>query len=514
MHQPQPAVRYLAPLPVEIWTLCWSLCSLRQQRRLSLVCTLFRSITLPFLFKHLSFDVGADFFDFYRNREEGIRCLRHMHRIAVRLDKLTEAPLAFAPFVQSWTVALGYRGQSKIDNTGRAEDLHTRIFETFGKALTLCHHLSMIHLKRLRIDTMLLSMVLSLPKLQHLTLDTRELTIADTGGVLPKNSMLRSLDLSHDFLLREGFADIDLPLLAHLTVRCVKEQEAFFQHVERFSQLESLTIDSIESSAFPVFKVNSLPNLRALSGPSNMITALAPNRPITRAFIDSGSLESLSQTCVALSRSVVPVYTLGLPYVDFRSRLLAGQSNLHRINSMQEFLTEITTLLPDVTDLTLKLPNPHMGRRSGNGYGGSIDIDLRPLDVEDLPILCDDTAFNDLPEHEISDDEGDSSNLGTKIIISVNKSLDTELKVESWTHQSFLKQISPSSLPLPRNIEVVHLQASWVDTPLPLAAQERALESLITAYPTLREVQFALPNSTWRQTGRSGSFWRVVSNDC
>ncbi|KAK7056017.1 hypothetical protein R3P38DRAFT_3253953 [Favolaschia claudopus] len=498
MHQ--LPVRYLSLLPVEIWALCWSFCSLRQQRRLSFVCKLFRCITLPSLFKHLSFNVGADFFDFYRNRAERIRCLHHMHRIAVRLDKLTESPLAFDPFVQSWRVALGYRGQSKTDNTGVAEALHTRIFETFGKALTLCHNLSTVHLKKLRIDTMLLSTVLSLPKLQHLTLDTRESTIADTGGVLPKNTMLRSLDLSHDFLLREGFADIDLPILAHLTVRCVKEQESFFQHVERFSQLESLTvsIDSIQRSAFPVFKVNSLSKLRALSGPPNMIISLAPNRPITRAFIDSGSVESLLQTCAALSRSVVPVYTLGLPYVDFRSRLLAGQSNLHRINSMQGFLTEITTFLPDVNDLTLKLPNPHMGRRYGGGHGKSVAIDLNPLNVYEMPILCDETAFNDLSEHEISDDEGDASDS----TISLDKIPDTELQADSWLHQSFLQQISPSSLPLPRNIEILHLQASWVGTPLPLAAQESALESLHMAYPTLREVHLGLSlpwNSTWKR---------------
>ncbi|KAK7017318.1 hypothetical protein R3P38DRAFT_2986458 [Favolaschia claudopus] len=511
MHQPQPAVRYLALLPVEIWALCWSLCSLRQQRRLSFVCKLFRSITLPFLFKHLSFNAGVDFFVLCMDKEARILRLRSMHRIAVRLEKLTESPLAFAPFVQSWTVALGYQEQYKLDTTGLSEALHTRIFQTFGKVLTLCHNLSTIHLKRLRIDTMLLSTVLSLPKLQHLTIDTRELTIVDTGGVLPKHTMLRSLDLSHDYLLREGFAEIDLPILAHLTLQYVKEQQSFFQHVERFSRLETLTVNSIQNSDFPVIKSNSLPILRALTGPSTMIISLAPNRPITRASIGSSSIQSLSQSCAALSRSSVPLRALDLPYVHFLPRILPWQSNAHGINSMHDFLTEITALLPELTELILKLPNPRMGRCGGCFSG--IDVVSEPLGVDELPILCDDTAFDDLPEHEISDDEGDDSGSGTNITISVNKSLDTELKVESWTQQSFLQQISPTCLPLPRNVEILHLQASWVDSPLPLAAQQRALESLNTAYPTLREVQLALPNSTWRRTGRSESVWRVVSNN-
>ncbi|KAJ6562993.1 hypothetical protein DFH09DRAFT_847762, partial [Mycena vulgaris] len=42
---------YLAMLPSEIWLACWTLCSARQLRRLSLVCDLFRSLCLPPLFQ-------------------------------------------------------------------------------------------------------------------------------------------------------------------------------------------------------------------------------------------------------------------------------------------------------------------------------------------------------------------------------------------------------------------------------------------------------------------------------
>ncbi|KAK6987564.1 hypothetical protein R3P38DRAFT_332961 [Favolaschia claudopus] len=485
MHRP---LRYLSLLPVEIWALCWVLCSLRQQRRLSFVCKLFRSLTIPFLFKDLSFNAAVDDCDFYMDKENRSRRLCSMHRTAIRLEKLTESPLAFAPFVQSWTVTLGYQERHKLDTTGLSEALHTRIFETFGKALTLCHNLSTVHLKRLKIDTMLLSMVLSLPKLQHLAIDTRELTIVDTGGVLPKNAMLRSLDLSNDYFLREGFAEIDLPILAHLTLRSVTGQESFFQHVERFSRLERLTVNSLQGPDFPAIKEDSLPILRALTGPPAMIISLAPNRPITRASISPSNspAESLLQACAALSRSSVPVRALDLPHVQYMPRVMLSRADLARIDSLDGLFSEITPLLPDLTELTLDVPNPDQPDACCVDCWDEEDIEPEPLGVDELPSLCDETAFDDLPEYGVSAEEGDSSDLDTDITISLDKLPDTESEVESRLLQSFMQKIYP--LPLPHSIEILHLRAAWVETPLSLAAQQRALELLKTAHPTLREL--------------------------
>ncbi|KAJ7466044.1 hypothetical protein FB451DRAFT_964209, partial [Mycena latifolia] len=50
------ATPYQHILPPEIWLACWTLCSTRQLRRLSLVCQLFRSLCLPLLFQDLQFD--------------------------------------------------------------------------------------------------------------------------------------------------------------------------------------------------------------------------------------------------------------------------------------------------------------------------------------------------------------------------------------------------------------------------------------------------------------------------
>ncbi|KAJ7834915.1 hypothetical protein B0H14DRAFT_2155886, partial [Mycena olivaceomarginata] len=49
---------YLDRVPVEVWAACWVLCTARQLRRISLVCHLFRSISLPLLLQHQTFDLA------------------------------------------------------------------------------------------------------------------------------------------------------------------------------------------------------------------------------------------------------------------------------------------------------------------------------------------------------------------------------------------------------------------------------------------------------------------------
>ncbi|KAJ7817412.1 hypothetical protein B0H13DRAFT_1662719, partial [Mycena leptocephala] len=93
-----PPVAYLRLLPVEVWLECWTLCSIRQIRRLSLVCHLFRSICLPLLLQDQTFDMEA--LRSGIDQDSWMNHVRHLHRTAVRLDKLAEAP--FARFVQTW----------------------------------------------------------------------------------------------------------------------------------------------------------------------------------------------------------------------------------------------------------------------------------------------------------------------------------------------------------------------------------------------------------------------------
>ncbi|KAJ6603600.1 hypothetical protein DFH09DRAFT_1459180, partial [Mycena vulgaris] len=98
----QPPIDYLHLLPEEVWLACWNLCSLQQLRRISLVCQLFRSVSLPCLFRDQTFDVEA-LVD-RLSRDNWMDRVRHLNRTAVRLERLVEDP--YAPFVRSWKVTL------------------------------------------------------------------------------------------------------------------------------------------------------------------------------------------------------------------------------------------------------------------------------------------------------------------------------------------------------------------------------------------------------------------------
>ncbi|KAJ7443725.1 hypothetical protein FB451DRAFT_1295470, partial [Mycena latifolia] len=91
-------IDYLHSLPAEIWLACWTLCSARQLRRLSLVCQRFRSLCLPLLFQDQHFD--GILLQHEVDPDNWIDRVRHLHRTAVRLDRMAEGHHAL--FVQSW----------------------------------------------------------------------------------------------------------------------------------------------------------------------------------------------------------------------------------------------------------------------------------------------------------------------------------------------------------------------------------------------------------------------------
>ncbi|KAJ7444505.1 hypothetical protein FB451DRAFT_1294227 [Mycena latifolia] len=91
-------IAYLHILPAEIWLVCWTLCSARQLRRLSLVCQRFRSLCLPLLFQDQHFD-GIPM-QHRVDPDNWIDRVRHLHRTAVRLDRLAEGHHAL--LVRSW----------------------------------------------------------------------------------------------------------------------------------------------------------------------------------------------------------------------------------------------------------------------------------------------------------------------------------------------------------------------------------------------------------------------------
>ncbi|KAJ6450203.1 hypothetical protein C8R45DRAFT_764798, partial [Mycena sanguinolenta] len=87
---------YLHILATELWLACWTLCSRRQLRRLTLVCKLFRDICHPLIFQHQTTDAQREPF----TEDNWTQRLRGLHRAAVRLDAL--AGSTHVGLVHSW----------------------------------------------------------------------------------------------------------------------------------------------------------------------------------------------------------------------------------------------------------------------------------------------------------------------------------------------------------------------------------------------------------------------------
>ncbi|KAJ7906557.1 hypothetical protein B0H13DRAFT_1619255 [Mycena leptocephala] len=160
------AVPDLHLLPMELWVACWTLCSPRQLRRLSLVCRLFRAICFPQLLQNQSLDAAALQLDF--GRYNWIYRLHKLHRAAVRLDRL--AP-DHAASVRSWKfIAMEGRHWARhpkyIHNIRLFDTVYDRVLATFSSTLGLYKNLHTLHLQHLTIDAPMRNPLLSLSMLR------------------------------------------------------------------------------------------------------------------------------------------------------------------------------------------------------------------------------------------------------------------------------------------------------------------------------------------------------------
>ncbi|KAJ6603609.1 hypothetical protein DFH09DRAFT_968732 [Mycena vulgaris] len=507
-----PLIEYLHLLPVEVWLACWSLCSLPQLRRISLVCQLFRSIALSFLFRDQSFDVAA-LVD-RLSRDNWMDRVRHLHRTAVRLDRLVEDP--YAPFVRSWKVTLIYRPD--IENIHLFDTLYDRVLATFTTTLGVYQNLSSLDLRSLIIDSPIRSALLSLPKLEDLTLrdcnlvarigflDLEKLTISGFRSpsgkgpcqlASPASIRTLSFDL-RDYTggllptLFSGFGPGTLPRLVHISIHITHagDIDTLFRFLERCPRLESLVITSSDGKFTPpAVQPTTIPRLHTLGGSPKLIELLTPGRPVTAVTVFPYKSEDESNdVCIGISRSTSPIHTISLPCMAANLKLLAT----------------LTQLFPDLRELTIELEGHFPFRRScmkNRSVSAPTSVDTRPLE------LCDDDAFDDPPAEDISDTESDEHERHT--VTPSTEYIAPEISQTgsyAGVHH-ILRWIFSHQFMLPPNIEVLRLkeQGHCNVHQLTLAEQRQAIAALGHLYPSLREVQFGVPSQNWK---KMGELWR------
>ncbi|KAJ7612619.1 hypothetical protein FB45DRAFT_1036840 [Roridomyces roridus] len=522
----EPATVHISQLPPEVWLLCWSQCSRRLLRRLSVVCRLFRSLVLPLLWEAQTFDASKDFSPMTSHTQ-----IRHLHRTAVRLDRMADSGAPYASWVRSLTITSrrSYHWQNSLpphlhtleESLELFRSMHSRILLAFSTALPLCSNLATLHLTHMHVDDSLLKSLGSLSRLEALHLNLCNFGILQNAIVLPiehleltectrssDNGVLRIASphtlrtLNPDYFIAQllrGFGSEDLEQLVTLSLPAIFDIALVIALLKRCSALESLTIQTITLELdFPPLPLLVLPRLRALDAPHYMHPWLVPGRPITSATVGIGQLghwddDTLVRTCLAISYSAAPILSLAV-----------CRPTVPRL----ETLVKIFSLFPELQELLFSVDNPTHIRVERRCCLRSASRRVPPSLVQPPPDLRDDFAFDEVPVEEISDGEEGRNEI---IVVRADEAdaLAEEMKPPSNNFQNTLNWLMDGKLTLPPNIQVLQLQIFGPYAELPWMFDSRHIARLVARYPRLRKLGLGSRFHHWeKNSDECGTLWK------
>ncbi|KAJ7715817.1 hypothetical protein B0H16DRAFT_1615063 [Mycena metata] len=361
--------------------------------------------------------------------------------------------------------------------------LHVKHFtiDPLVEALTSLSSLDELKLYNCHIPTTLQSLKLR-------TLEVSGLNPPPTSGALSIASPATLRTLAVDGQISQlvaGFGGRPMQELTHLSVQVVREVEEFFSFLDRCPQLEALVVNGLyRGTTLPTFVHQStLPRLNTLAGPPEFMQLLTPGRPVTAARVlghhrveDS---DSLILVCADISRSSAPVQSLSLPY-PFPS---------------PSFFATVTFLFPDLKQLSMKIRVMEVF----SNYSVSSARDGPTIDRTDLR---DENAFEDIPEDEISDAEGEAQ--PPVILVGRDPSWRTTKATYSGAIQMIANWILNDELSLPRNLETLSMNAAdgFLFEKLSAAEQHQVIAVLSGLCPWLSYVRFGPISSGWRRIGQ------------
>ncbi|KAF7366159.1 hypothetical protein MVEN_00492900 [Mycena venus] len=507
------SLAYLDLLPVETWFACWALCSHRQLRRLSLVCRLFRSIVLPLLLQHQTFDVAAVTRGI--DLKNWIQRVDHLHRTAVRLDRLSGAP--YASFVRSWHVTLTKgdrltRGRLPgVENFELVNLMNDRVVATFCTTLRFYQNLSSLHLTHFTIDAPLRETLTLLSGLEDLHLCDCSITVSHgflrlqrlkiiniVGSPLTADhaplqiaspETLRTLTVDNSFpSLSSGFGAARLDQLVDLSIGFLRDVDALPPFLEQCPLLESFTLRVLNPQT-------TLPPVS-----TEVIPLLSPFHPHSATvlfdLLVTWQEDALTEVCRDIAHSSAPLQSLTL---------------LPPVAATLEFLVTLTSLFPELKTLSITVwGGPTKRGRRACALGTPTMRSSKPIPVDPRRSdLNDDAAFDNIPADDISDSEPDE----THTIVVVKAPVKNEDPSRgSATHPSTIlhiifEWILNSLLPLPSSIEILRLKTHGGTLKLSGAELHETVAALTAMYPSLRELQSGASTNWMRQP--KGDLWKA-----
>ncbi|KAJ7128286.1 hypothetical protein C8R46DRAFT_1363614 [Mycena filopes] len=529
-----PSTDYLLSLPVELWLACWTLCSRHQLRRISLTCRLFRALTFPLLLQDQSFDIVAP-----QNRLSAANWeqrARYLHRTAVRLEKLREAP--YVGYVRSWKVVLGngyipfLGSHAYVDTEARRtfDDMYNKVVTTFCATLARYRNLTTLHIQHFTLLP-LIEALTSLSSLTELRLDNCHITEAlrdlnlqtlEISGVNPLPQAAESLTIASPANLRNlfvstqlpqlitGFGAQRMPALVQLSVQVVRHVEQFFSFLQRCPLLESLVVNGFYRDTTLPHSVpaQTIPRLRSLAGPSALISLLAPGRPLTTVRmvrhghdpISDADTHHILAMCLDIAHGSAGLHSLHLP---------------HPGRSPDNLLATITSLFPDLRELVLTIPVSPVFRNVSLGGRRAAER------LEAVDKFLDDEAFDDIPADELSDAAAEEASRVPALIVRPTPWARKASVHRGAMHATLDWILGESVVFAPHNLEVLSMEAAegLMLERLFEAEQYQAIAALLLPCPRLQQVRFGPATSGWRRVGEvwrseaTGACIRIVAAD-
>ncbi|KAJ6558765.1 hypothetical protein DFH09DRAFT_1162475 [Mycena vulgaris] len=482
-------IPYPAMFPSEIWLACWTLCSARQLRRLSLVCHLFRSLCLPLLFQTQSVDT-VDLM-----RGDWIDNVHKLHRAAVRLERIADGPRI--RMVRSWTFAANRdvvvwpQFHSQITNFGMVSVMHQRVVTAFSSTLGRYSQLRSLNIQQLLIDRPFRDTLVSLPMLQEVTLrnckipardgvllSLKSFTMSGTGFQkikdLPEESLKLTLKIDgwgDTIPLMTGFGGQRFSHLTELSLDTIFDLNLFLRFLTQCPQLQGLTVGKFSRRGLTSFSSHvhpeTIPLLRNIDAPLALDLRLA---------------------VLDISNASVPVQSLALP----------------SSSPILEFLNAMSSLFPGLKSLSMEIDcEKFMKRMCGGSFYSSTwtpEVDTR------VPDVCDASAFDSLPPEEVSD-AGNEEEQPSPV---VHAESETHPKMpDSVLLHEILSWMCSGFLSLPAEIEVLRLPIGSDcsgSTELSVDHQHQVVAALNRMYPSLRELEMGYHiNPHWE---RNVTLWK------
>ncbi|KAF7374135.1 hypothetical protein MSAN_00294900 [Mycena sanguinolenta] len=517
------AIPYLHILAAEIWLACWTLCSRRQLRRLSLVCKRFRRICLPLLFRHQTIETR-----FVPLKESNwVERLHSLHRAAVRLDSLRDSP--HVGWVHSWN--FGARkfllpSETVVPHIGLIAPTHARLLNTFSTTLSLYHNLRSLDLWELIIDAPFRQTFSELRRLENLAfyscdivarngfvMSLRSFTISawapisTAAEVLQEPLRIVAPEALHTLHLRApdeipslltAFGRAQFPHLVVLSWGHLSDLDIFLGFLAHCPALEVLKIttfhpDIIISLPRYTLSPDTIPVLRDLTVCEEMLGFFPFNRPIATVTI----LKDPPRPIPILPPLVSWEYLTPAVLNDLLTASVPLLSlSIDKIVPTLELLTSIASLFPQLQHLSIHLrvrkrrTHCHLGRRPPR----RVSVDER------YPVLRDADAFNDIPEDDLSDVEDSPP------IARVRVPKELEASSSRSLQPDILSWICNGAAPLPQGIQVLRLIWNQHFSP----AREHAVIAMLSyRYPHLRELEMERL-ILW---ARKGALWRKSDTD-